>query len=228
MMRMVRASRRPNGSPSVSSQKAGASGSHCRRKADTDFADLLATEGAAAVRTVLSAATEFLPASPVLERVDHRHACAMLAIDDTKKLYPLPRLENLSSSIARASEGSVRLYKHAGKDKRGQDRWEMVATPFGSGGAPALHGSRRGVRLARPCRGDGRARARRRLRPRLASRGSARARSRARCSPPACAPKAMATASRFRSSKPPIPTTRSSWCRDRAGIASRARTIRCS
>ena len=56
---------------------------------------------------------------------------AQCSIEDTKKLYPLPRLENLSLEYRRASEGSVRLYKHAGKDKRGQDRWEMVATPFG-------------------------------------------------------------------------------------------------
>ena len=97
---------------------------------DTDFADLLATEGASAARTILSAATEFLPVSPVLSAsiIDTPAQCS---IEDTKKLYPLPRLENLSLEYRRASEGSVRLYKHAGKDKRGQDRWEMVATPFG-------------------------------------------------------------------------------------------------
>ena len=52
-------------------------------------------------------------------------------IDQTKQLYPLPRLENLFLDYRKAKDGSVRLYKLAGKDKLGRDRWEMVATPFG-------------------------------------------------------------------------------------------------
>ena len=95
---------------------------------------MLATDGAAAVRTILSAATEFVPVSPVLGAaiVDAPSSSARRTIDETKKLYPLPRLENLVLDYREGSDGSVRLYKHAGKDKRGQDRWEAVASPFGS------------------------------------------------------------------------------------------------
>lgn len=100
---------------------------------DTDFADVLAADGAAAVRAILAAATEFVPASPVLGAaiVEAPSSSARRTIDDTKNLYPLPRLENLLLDYRQASDGSVRLYKHAGKDKRGQDRWEAVASPFG-------------------------------------------------------------------------------------------------
>lgn len=100
---------------------------------DTDFADLLAIEGPDAVRAILSAATEFVPSSPVLgAAIVDAPASARRTIDDTKKLFPLPRLENLILDYRQASDGSVRLYKNAGKDRRGQDRWEAVASPFGS------------------------------------------------------------------------------------------------
>lgn len=99
---------------------------------DTDFADVLATDGADAVRSILAAAAEFVPASPVLgAAIVDAPASERRTIDDTKKLYPLPRLENLLLDYREASDRSVRLYKHAGKDKRGHDRWEAVATPFG-------------------------------------------------------------------------------------------------
>lgn len=100
---------------------------------DTDFADVLATEGADAVRAILAATTEFVPASPVLgAAIVDVPSSSRRTIDDTKKLYPLPRLENLVLDYREGSDGSVRLYKHAGKDRRGQDRWEAVASPFGS------------------------------------------------------------------------------------------------
>lgn len=99
---------------------------------DADFADVLATDGADAVRAILAAAAEFVPASPVLgAAIVDDSAPERRTIDETRRLYPLPRLENLLLDYREASDRSVRLYKHAGKDKRGQDRWEAVATPFG-------------------------------------------------------------------------------------------------
>lgn len=99
---------------------------------DTDFADVLATEGANAVRAILAAATEFVPTSPVLgAAIIDAPASTHRTIEETKKLFPLPRLENLLLDYRQAGDGSVRLYKHAGKDKRGQERWEAVASPFG-------------------------------------------------------------------------------------------------
>jgi|GEM_PF-2239626 len=99
-------------------------------KVDTDFADVLASDGPSAVQAILNVCTEFVPASPVLGAaiVD---APVEGTIDQTKQLYPLPRLENLFLDYRKAKDGSVRLYKLAGKDKLGRDRWEMVATPFG-------------------------------------------------------------------------------------------------
>ncbi|MGJ5029090.1 DUF927 domain-containing protein [Bradyrhizobium sp. HKCCYLS2038] len=101
-------------------------------QADTDFADVLATGGVSAVRTILGAAIEFVPKSPVLgASIIGEPPSTRRTIEETRKLYPLPRLENLLVDYRHASDGSVRVYKNAGKDRRGQDRWEAVATPFG-------------------------------------------------------------------------------------------------
>jgi len=101
-------------------------------RVDTDFADVLAADGEKGVRAVLTTATEFVPASPVLaSSIIEGPVSTGRTIEETRKLYPLPRLENLLLEYRNASDGSVRVYKNAGKDRRGQDRWEAVATPFG-------------------------------------------------------------------------------------------------
>jgi phage/plasmid primase-like uncharacterized protein len=101
-------------------------------QADTDFADVLATDGVPAVRSILGSAVEFVPKSPVLgAAIIGEPPSSRRTIEETRELYPLPRLENLLVDYRHASDGSVRVYKNVGKDRRGQDRWEAVATPFG-------------------------------------------------------------------------------------------------
>ena len=169
-MRMVPGLRRPNGSPSVSSEKAGASGSHCRPTLILISRICLQPKArqqpdGSLGRSRISAPLARSGAPPIID------APAQCSIEDTKKLYPLPRLENLSLEYR---TGERRIGPTLQTRRQGQAR----PRPLGdgrdavrAGGPPPLHGSRRGVRLARPCRSDGCARARRRFLPCFVSAG---------------------------------------------------------
>ena len=102
---------------------------------DTDFADVLGDgRCGSGSRRCCPPPRSSCPASPVLGAVDHRHAIIRSAGPSTtpRSSIRCPASRTSRSNTGEASDGSVRLYKHAGKDKRGQDRWEAVATPFGS------------------------------------------------------------------------------------------------
>ncbi len=101
--------------------------------ADDDFNDLLVREGTEAVRAVIEAAEEFVIASPLLgAMIVDQDAKPARTIDDIGKLFPLPQLEDLSLAYRRGREGRILLFKSAGRDKLGAERWLAMTTPFGT------------------------------------------------------------------------------------------------
>jgi hypothetical protein len=98
-----------------------------------DFNDLLAREGKEAVRAVIEAAEEFIAESPLLgAMIIDRDPKPVRSIDEVAKLFPLPNLEDATLAYRRARDGRILLFKSAGRDKLGAERWQAMTTPFGA------------------------------------------------------------------------------------------------
>ena len=101
--------------------------------AGDDFNDLLAREGIDAVRAVIEAAEEFVAESPLLgAMIIDRDPKPVRSIDEVEKLFPLPNLEDATVAYRRARDSRILLFKSAGRDKLGNERWQAMATPFGA------------------------------------------------------------------------------------------------
>jgi hypothetical protein len=101
--------------------------------AGNDFNDLLARDGTDTVRAVIEAAEEFVAESPLLgAMIIDRDPKPARSIDEVAKLFPLPNLEDVTVAYRRARDSRVLLFKSAGRDKLGSERWHAMATPFGA------------------------------------------------------------------------------------------------
>ncbi len=101
--------------------------------AGDDFNDLLVREGLDAVRAVIEAAEEFVLESPLLgAMIVEGEPKPEQTIEDVAKLFPLPKLEDATIAYRRAREGRILLFKSAGRDKLGAERWQAMTTPFGA------------------------------------------------------------------------------------------------
>lgn len=102
-------------------------------EAGYDFNDLLMRAGADAVRMVIEAAEEFVLASPLLgAMIVDREPKTARSIEEAAKLFPLPHLEDLTLAYRKARDGRILLFKSAGRDKLGAERWQAMTTPFGA------------------------------------------------------------------------------------------------
>lgn len=103
--------------------------------AGEDFNDFLLSQGADAVRAAIEAAEEFLGQSPLLgAMIVDRDPKPARTIEDVASVFPLPQLEDLTLAYRRTRDGRILLFKSAGRDKLGQERWQAMATPFGAVG----------------------------------------------------------------------------------------------
>ena len=132
----------------VCAPRAGASAIALPPRPTTTSTMCLQREGASAARTMLAAATEFLRRSRLLLSASIIDTPARCTIEDTKKLYPLPPSGEPLRFEYRRRERRI------GPALQARRQGQAWPGPLGdgrdsvrSGRAPALHGSRRGVRL---------------------------------------------------------------------------------
>jgi hypothetical protein len=95
-----------------------------------DWLDILLRDGADTVRAGILGAVPFLPTEAEVAEAAERQGRAA-ELDRIAALYPLPFIEGMRLRYQHTRDGRIAIYKFAGQDQDGRERWERKCSPIG-------------------------------------------------------------------------------------------------